>query len=257
MALTLPTDHFFRDAFREADDVRPSRLSRHRSPRVTLQAARRRFRRHREEGSLSDLPLPSPDTQWFSNFLAPSGVMIPMSGAPHERARSSLRIIPVDVTVRPPRLPRPSSARRCFFEAFFRVVSRPVREIKNPESVSRQERLVATQNERKQETNDAYQLKADIPGVKKEDVTLDVDENIIRIGAKRSETSAKEEESPDKRWHRSERRSYSDFQQRALRMPENTDFSKLRAAFDNGTLTIDVAKLPEKKLPEAKKIAIQ
>jgi len=120
MALTLPTDHFFRDAFREADDVRPSRLSRHRSPRVTLQAARRRFRRHREEGSLSDLPLPSPDTQWFSNFLAPSGVMIPMSGAPHERARSSLRIIPVDVTVRPPRLPRPSSARRCFFEAFFR-----------------------------------------------------------------------------------------------------------------------------------------
>ena len=93
--------------------------------------------------------------------------------------------------------------------------------------------------------------------MKKEDVTLDVDENIIRIGAKRSETSAKEEESPDKRWHRSERRSYSDFQQRALRMPENTDFSKLRAAFDNGTLTIDVAKVPEKKLPEPKKIAIQ
>ena len=81
-------------------------------------------------------------------------------------------------------------------------------------------------------------------------MTLDVDENIIRIGAKRSESSQKEEESPDKRWHRSERRSYSDFQQRALRMPENTDFSKLRAAFDNGTLTIDVAKVPEKKLPE-------
>ena len=77
--------------------------------------------------------------------------------------------------------------------------------------------------------------------MKKEDVTLDVDENIIRIGARRSETSAKDEESPDKRWHRSERRSYSDFQQRALRMPENTDFSKLRAAFDNGTLTIVVS----------------
>ena len=41
------------------------------------------------------------DTQWFSNFLAPSGVMLPMSGAPTERARSTLRIIPVDVTVRP------------------------------------------------------------------------------------------------------------------------------------------------------------
>ena len=33
MALTtFPSDSFFRDAFREADDVRPSRLSRPRSP---------------------------------------------------------------------------------------------------------------------------------------------------------------------------------------------------------------------------------
>jgi HSP20 family molecular chaperone IbpA len=40
-------------------------------------------------------------------------------------------------------------------------------------------------------------------------------------------------------------------------MPENTDFSKLNAAFDNGTLTIDVGKLPEKKLPETKKIQIK
>jgi HSP20 family molecular chaperone IbpA len=184
--------------------------------------------------------------------------MIPMSGAPHERARSTLRIIPVDVMVRPPRLPRPSSARRCFFEAFFRGRLSTGPRNKKP-SASHVSRLVFHARERKQETNDAYQLKADIPGVKKEDVTLDVDENIIRIGAKRSETSQKEEESPDKRWHRSERRSYSDFQQRALRMPENTDFSKLRAAFDNGTLTIDVAKFPEteKKLPETKKIAIQ
>ena len=186
--------------------------------------------------------------------------MLPMSGAPTERARSTLRIIPVDVTVRPlppfHALPRRVVA---FSTALFpRSSLGPVRE-KRP-CVSRKKNpppLDALLVRAGQETNEAYQLKADIPGVKKEDVTLDVDENIIRIGAKRSETSAKEEESPDKRWHRSERRSYSDFQQRALRMPENTDFSKLQAAFDNGTLTIDVAKLPEKKLPEAKKIPIQ
>ena len=190
--------------------------------------------------------------------------MLPMSGAPTERARSTLRIIPVDVTVRPlppfHALPRRVVA---FSTALFpRSSLGPVREKKrlrlsSDETSRAGGRRTSPDFPKKQETNDAYQLKADIPGVKKEDVSLDVDENIIRIGAKRSETSQKEEESPDKRWHRSERRSYSDFQQRALRMPENTDFSKLRAAFDNGTLTIDVAKLLEKKLPEAKKIAIQ
>ena len=91
--------------------------------------------------------------------------------------------------------------------------------------------------------------------MKKEDVTLDVDGNIVRIGAKRGETETKEEESPDRRWHRSERRSYSAFQQRALRMPENTDFSKLTASYDDGTLTIDVKKVPE-KVPEVKQIPI-
>jgi HSP20 family molecular chaperone IbpA len=43
-----------------------------------------------------------------------------------------------------------------------------------------------------------------------------------------------EQESEDKKWHRSERREYSEFQQRALRMPENTDFSKMCASYDNG-----------------------
>lgn len=188
-----------------------------------------------------------------------------MSGAPTERARSTLRIIPVDVTVRPlppfHALPRRVVAFFLVNGALPAVVSRtgPRKKKACVFGCRLTKRLVDFPRlpKKKQETNDAYQLKADIPGVKKEDVSLDVDENIIRIGAKRSETSQKEEESPDKRWHRSERRSYSDFQQRALRMPENTDFSKLRAAFDNGTLTIDVAKLPEKKLPEAKKIAIQ
>ena len=39
-------------------------------------------------------------------------------------------------------------------------------------------------------------------------------------------------------------------------MPENTDLSKLRASYDDGTLTIDVKKVPE-KVPEVKQIPIQ
>ena len=39
-------------------------------------------------------------------------------------------------------------------------------------------------------------------------------------------------------------------------MPENTDFSKMTAAYDNGVLTIDVKKQPEQG-PEVKKIPIK
>ena len=38
-------------------------------------------------------------------------------------------------------------------------------------------------------------------------------------------------------------------------MPENTDFSKLKASYDDGTLTIDVKKVPE-EVPKVKQIPI-
>ena len=92
--------------------------------------------------------------------------------------------------------------------------------------------------------------------MKKEEITLEVDGNVIRIGTKRESKESEEEESPDKRWHRSERREYSEFQQRALRMPENTDFSSLQATYDNGTLCLDVKKKHDSK-DQKKKIAIK
>jgi len=97
------------------------------SPSVALrtpEAARRSVRRH-EVVSLTASSFLHP-TEWFSNFLAPSGgMLLPMSGQPTTQARSLLRIIPVDVTVRPPphgsfhALPRREPSRRCFSSSFF------------------------------------------------------------------------------------------------------------------------------------------
>ena len=58
-----------------------------------------------------------------------------------------------------------------------------------------------------------------MPGTKKENISLEVDGNVIRIGVMLDEGVTEESESPDKKWHRSERREYHSFQQRALRMP--------------------------------------
>ena len=96
-----------------------------------------------------------------------------------------------------------------------------------------------------------------MPGIKKENISLEVDGNIIRIGVSEDEGVTEESESPDKKWHRSERREFHSFQSRALRMPENTDFSKIESKYENGTLQIDVKKQPTPKHPEPKKISIK
>ena len=97
MALArLPSDTFFREAFREADDVRvvPRRRDTTTGSR-TIPATTR---------SLAPL---SP-SQFFSNFLpTPGGVMVPLAGPPVSgEARAVNRIIPVDVTVRLATTPR-------------------------------------------------------------------------------------------------------------------------------------------------------
>ena len=96
-----------------------------------------------------------------------------------------------------------------------------------------------------------------MPGTKKENISLEVDGNIIRIGVREDEGVTEESESPDKKWHRSERREFHSFQSRALRMLENTDFSNIESRYENGTLQIDVKKQPTPKHPEPKKISIK
>ena len=174
--------------------------------------------------------------------------------APTREGTAINRFIPVDVTARFSSLvvdsfPRPITARdttlvstRTF--SFF------------PNASPNAATTTTDSRARPQETDNAYQLKADVPGVKKEEITLEVDGNVIRIGTKRESKESEEEESPDKRWHRSERREYSEFQQRALRMPENTDFSSLQATYDNGTLCLDVKKKHDSK-DQKKKSAIK
>ena len=102
-----------------------------------------------------------------------------------------------------------------------------------------------------------YQCTVSNPTSYEENISLEVDGNIIRIGVREDEGVTEESESPDKKWHRSERREFHSFQSRALRMPENTDFSKIESKYENGTLQIDVKKQPTPKHPEPKKISIK
>jgi len=81
-----------------------------------------------------------------------------------------------------------------------------------------------------------YLVKAEIPEVKKEDVKVTVENNLLTISGERKF----EKEEKGKKYHRIER-SYGSFV-RSFSLPDDVDSSKVDAKFTDGVLTVHVAK---------------
>ncbi|XP_050290964.1 18.2 kDa class I heat shock protein-like [Quercus robur] len=100
------------------------------------------------------------------------------------------------------------------------------------------------------ETPEAHIFKADLPGLKKEEVKVEVEEGrILQISGERS----KEQEDKNDKWHCIER-SIGKFL-RKFRLPKNAKMDQVKASMENGVLTVTVPKEEEKK-PEVKNIEI-
>lgn len=104
------------------------------------------------------------------------------------------------------------------------------------------------------EKENGFEVKADIPGVKKEDIKVTVDKDVLRINVESSSEKSEEKEEEGRKWHRYERSSQ--FVGRALRMPEGADLDKIRARYENGVLMLDVPKKEMKKEEQTKRITI-
>ncbi|MET0283386.1 MAG: Hsp20/alpha crystallin family protein [Polyangiales bacterium] len=99
-----------------------------------------------------------------------------------------------------------------------------------------------------QEEEDALVLRADLPGVKREDIDIQVDGNVLTLKGERKLETASEQ----RRYHRVER-SHGSFV-RQWQLPTNVEASKVDASFENGVLTL---KLPKKEEQKARKIEIR
>ncbi|KAG1330664.1 16.9 kDa class I heat shock protein 2 [Cocos nucifera] len=100
------------------------------------------------------------------------------------------------------------------------------------------------------ETPEAHVFKADLPGVKKEEVKVEVEEGrVLQISGERS----REKEDKNDKWHRVERSSGKFL--RRFRLPENAKADQVKATMENGVLTVTVPK-EEVKKTEVKAIEI-
>jgi HSP20 family protein len=97
------------------------------------------------------------------------------------------------------------------------------------------------------ETDDALILKAELPGVSKDDVSVEVHQNTLTLrGQRKHEAEVKEEN-----YHRVER-AYGTFQ-RSFVLPTMVDQDKVQATFKDGVLELH---LPKSEAAKPKRVAI-
>jgi HSP20 family protein len=99
------------------------------------------------------------------------------------------------------------------------------------------------------ENNGAYTIKADLPGVRKEDIQVTVDGAQVTLGA---EVKREKEASQDERVLHTER-VYGKVS-RSFTLPQDVDESKAEAKFRDGVLEL---KLPKKAAAARKQVTIQ
>jgi len=101
-----------------------------------------------------------------------------------------------------------------------------------------------------EETKDEMILTAELPGMSQENVTIELENNVLSISGEKGEERTEGDE--ERRYHLWERR-YGQFQ-RSFTLPRTVKGDDIRASFDKGVLRIRMPKVAEAK---TRKIAIE
>ncbi len=98
------------------------------------------------------------------------------------------------------------------------------------------------------ETAEGFEISVDLPGIKPEDVKLELHDGALQISGKREEAS----ERKDKNYHYTERTSGTFL--RSVALPSDVDADKIEAHYEHGVL---VVKLPKSAKSQPRKIEIR
>lgn len=97
------------------------------------------------------------------------------------------------------------------------------------------------------ETDTEYVLRLDVPGIRKEDISIEVENNCVTVRGERKEE--KEEESAKRHYMEA---AYGSFM-RSFALPQMIEDSKVDAKYDAGVLTVVI---PKNKKSSAKSVSV-
>jgi HSP20 family protein len=101
------------------------------------------------------------------------------------------------------------------------------------------------------ETKEGYLIKAEVPGVKKDDISINLDNDELTLKIEKREEKITEEET----FYQKEIRT--GIFQRTFELPADIKADKIEAEFENGILKILLPKAYEEVIKEGKKIEIK
>lgn len=90
------------------------------------------------------------------------------------------------------------------------------------------------------ETDTQFQITAELPGMKKEDISIDLEQSRLTISGERSFQNEEE----GKKFHRVETQ-YGSFN-RSFQLPDNVDEESVKASYEDGLLNISIDKSEDK-----------
>ena len=103
------------------------------------------------------------------------------------------------------------------------------------------------------EHEDGYELSVDLPGFKKDQIQLQLNNGYLTVSA----AKGVEEEEKDKKGRLVHQERFSGSMSRSYYVGENLEEEDVKAKFENGVLTLSFPKAEQKKLPERKTIQIE
>ena len=103
------------------------------------------------------------------------------------------------------------------------------------------------------ETDQGYEVAIDLPGFKKDEIKLELNDGYLTISAEKG--LDKDEKDKENRYNRRER--YAGSMSRSFNVGESLTEQDIHAKYENGILTLDVPKEDKKAVPEKRYIAIE
>lgn len=100
------------------------------------------------------------------------------------------------------------------------------------------------------ERDKEFLIKADVPGIPKEEIKVTIENGILTIKGER-----KQEKEEEKGGFRRVERSYG-MVQRSLRLPQNVDSSNVQAKYEHGVLNVQLPKVPAPPTPAPQSVNV-